>query len=61
MAAGKIYQVYVLQNPGGKRYIGLSEDLISAFSNKIRTPFELYSRRPNRVWLESKAVGRKRD
>jgi len=29
MAAGKIYQVYVLQNREGKRYIGLSEDVNS--------------------------------
>ena len=27
VAAGKVYQVYVLQNPDGRFYIGLSENI----------------------------------
>jgi predicted GIY-YIG superfamily endonuclease len=27
MTADKLYQVYVIQNPAGKFYIGLSEDV----------------------------------
>ena len=27
MLGGKVYQVYVLQNPGGKFYVGLSENV----------------------------------